>query len=698
MKYPNVIFYRFEKYNWIDDYLIEFQDKLEFTINISKNNKHFSYLFNTSKFNMLITFGNNKRDYFNEITEFLPKRFINKWIHYDELPNFETLNDDVNKKYIQNVIEKREKNRPVFSIFTSCYNSYEKILRPYNSLLKQTFIDWEWIIMDDSTQDNHFNFLKDNINDPRVRLYKRAENSGCIGNVKNESVSLCRGKYILELDHDDEIIKELFENAKEVFENDNEIGFIYMDFINIHENGENFKFEGVICKGYAGYYLQKYNDVWRYVYITPNINNITLSYLICCPNHPRIWKRDVLLQLENYSEELPICDDYEILLRTSINTKIAKIHKLGYIQYMNKDENNFSFIRNREINRIGPNYIGKLFYEKYKVHDKMREKNAHEDPCYIDNNNDIWKRVGYTHKYCNSIINLDYDMQCCIIGLNSFNENIDRIKLLYSNGRNDFILLDNKTSIKQLCEKIELLGLDRIKCYSLFNNNDDDMIRYFKLMYLSCINYEIIITEKKTFCNRYEIINNYLKKNDNYLEIGIEHGHTFLNINTLNKIGIDPDPKITHSNIIQVTADEFFLYNDVIFNIIFIDGMHQVEYVINDINNSIRTISNNGKIFIDDILPLTYEEQLKIPNNHFYENGILKYKESWTGDVWKVIYYILKNFKTNIEFKYFLHENYRGVFMFNVTDLFQISKKEINEINGYDYYNDFNKYKKLLDS
>ena len=41
------------------------------------------------------------------------------------------------------------------------------------------------------------------INDSRVRLYRRSENNGNIGNVKNEAISLCRGKYILEFDHDD---------------------------------------------------------------------------------------------------------------------------------------------------------------------------------------------------------------------------------------------------------------------------------------------------------------------------------------------------------------------------------------------------------------------------------------------------------------------------------------------------------------
>ena len=85
------------------------------------------------------------------------------------------------------------------------------------------------------------------------------------------------------------------------------------------------------------------------------------------------------MQLENYSEFLPICDDYEILLRTALNTKITKIQKLGYIQFMNNNNNNFSLIRNSEINRLGPKYIYPQFFHKYKVHDKMKQLNAYED-------------------------------------------------------------------------------------------------------------------------------------------------------------------------------------------------------------------------------------------------------------------------------------------------------------------------------
>ena len=83
------------------------------------------------------------------------------------------------------------------------------------------------MVLDDTTEDEHFVFLRKLFKDDnRIRLYKRSENSGNIGNVKNEAVSLCRGKYVIELDHDDELVPDVLLDAKNVFDNDDEIGFV----------------------------------------------------------------------------------------------------------------------------------------------------------------------------------------------------------------------------------------------------------------------------------------------------------------------------------------------------------------------------------------------------------------------------------------------------------------------------------------
>jgi hypothetical protein len=117
---------------------------------------------------------------------------------------------------------------------------------------------------------------------------------------------------------------------------------------------------------------------------------------------------------------------------------------------------------------------------------------------------------------------------------------------------------------------------------------------------------------------------------------------------------------------------------------------------LNDINNSIQYLNPNGKIFIDDILPFNYNEQQKTPNNHYYENGILKYGEPWTGDIWKVVFYIMKYYREYIDFEIYFNSNYRGVLELSVLSDFQIPVEKIEEINLYDYHTDFDEYIQLL--
>jgi glycosyltransferase involved in cell wall biosynthesis len=725
MKFPFIIFFRHNKYSYIDQFFTENEKKLDCSIYITDNVKKVEKLHNAN-YHLLITYGSSDKEYNDDLLQVISEKMFVKRLHLTQLPVIETFNKYVNMKYIANCSLSREFLRPTFSLFTPSYNSYHKILRVYDSLKSQTLKDWEWIIIDDSPDDNHFQFLRKKFqHDNRIRFYRHSQNNGSIGNVKNEAVSLCRGKYVLEMDHDDEILPDVLQDAANLFDISPEVGFIYMDFICVYESGENQWYGDFICKGYGGYYSMKYKDQWRLVYITPNINNITLSHLVCCPNHPRIWRRTFLLELGNYCEHLHICDDYEILLRTALSCtesginkvkgyKMAKIHKLGYIQYMNEGENNFSLIRNAEINRIGPNHIRPIYYDIYNIHDTMKKLDAYEDESYITNHSQIWLRdpTTYTNKYCNLLVNTNSNYQICIIGYDSLLNNLERITSMYTNEnpefQYDFILLDNKCTNEYLWSRLDYLKLDKMKCYTLVDHTNEELTNYFKVMYLSTEKYEIINVDihrpkYNTLLNaRHQIINQLTNKNNDYLEIGVENGYTFNNVHFLNKIGVDPDPKFSNKNIHICTSDDYFEKCVKSFDVIFIDGMHLSENVLRDFNNSIHFLNENGSILIDDIIPLNYNEQLTIPLRHYYENGILKYGEEWTGDVWKTIYYLLVHYQDKLSFSYYYNINYRGIAHIKLKTKFTIFTTEeelikiVEKINQYEYFNDFNHYLHLL--
>jgi glycosyltransferase involved in cell wall biosynthesis len=733
MKYPQVLFFRNEKYSYIDDFFSD-KSKLEFTLEIIGEKDKLNKLFD-SNYQILVTFGSSDQEYIDDVFSIIDGNICNRWFHLNNIRNINEFNSSVNYCFISNAISERESIRPKFSVFTSCYNTYDKINRVYSGLDLQTCKSWEWVIMDDSPDldDRHFNFLREKFKyDRRVRLYRRSENNGSIGNVKNECVSLCRGKYVLELDHDDVILPDVLSDAIKVFEQDGneEIGFVYMDFINIYEDGRNFSYGDFICKGYGGYYCQKLDYIdfseinggsnWVNIYNTPNINNITLSHLVCMPNHPRIWKREILLEIGNYCELLPVCDDYEVLLKTAIHPKIkmAKLAKLGYIQYMNNGNNNFSLIRNQEINRIGPTHIMPQFFAKYKVHEVMKTLDSEEDHSYMWYHNKIWERnpETYQHKFCNKLVNLDFDKQYCILGINALNQHLEQIQELYKEPRNDFIVLDNSCSPEQLCNILDkdFPIFSRMKCYSMTDANWEKLERFFLLIYKSCTQFEVLREKPREsymlpfntdLSDRHNIINSCTTPENIYLEIGIEYGYTFKNVHFErdNKVGVDPDPKFYYTpedNIFKQTSDEYFKECDDEFDVVFIDGMHQCEYVLRDFNNAIKQLRTTGnkQILIDDILPQNCREQLKVPIKNNVENGILKYGEPWTGDVWKTVYYLLNHCSSHFEFKYWNHRYYRGIALFHIVENFQIPDDEetIRKINSYTYTYDFSKYLEQL--
>jgi len=645
MKSPLVLIYRNPEHSFIDDFLTENSDKLLFSYKLINNYNDLNLLFD-SNYSFFLTYTKEKPN----LENIIPVRFLLKWIHmFNETPDINLINEVFNVFYINVVIKlPRIALRPIFSLFTSTYNSYNKILQAYKSLQKQLFLDWEWVIMDDSPNDDHFTFLKDNLlTDKRIRLYRRAENSGNIGNVKNETVNLCRGSYVIEFDHDDELMEYTLSDSVKCFEDNNDVGFIYMNFINMTESGDRFYYGDFISKGYGSYFCEKYNNKWHFVCNTPNINNITLSHLSCCPNHPRIWRKNILIEAGNYNEYLPVCDDYEILLRTALITKMAKINKVGYIQYMNNNNNNFSLIRNEEINRLGPKFIYPVFYDTYKVDEYMQNLNAAEDDKYKYNSHvPLFMRENeYEHKYCNKIINIDNIKSIvCVFNIDSLLINKDYINSLFNKGCYDFFLLDNKMGFDNLWEFMD--NYSYFKCYSLRGATKEQMYKYFRIMY-KYTNTEIIIDENYYWppYNNNLSLTDYIAniKYNKFLELSMEN-------------------KLTKENALML--DLIYIKNN------FTDINILAEQLIICLNK----LMPDGSLIIDNVLC-------------YYENN---------NYIWKLLYYILKNIElSKVEFINTLDYN---LLRFTRTNVFyKLTYNEvINEINSYNYTKNFQDYINLL--
>lgn len=92
---------------------------------------------------------------------------------------------------------------PVISIITPAYNSSEYISDTINSVLNQTYSDWEMIIVDDCSKDNTYQIAEMYAKkDSRVKAFKNEKNCG-VATTRNIALSYATGEYISFLDSDD---------------------------------------------------------------------------------------------------------------------------------------------------------------------------------------------------------------------------------------------------------------------------------------------------------------------------------------------------------------------------------------------------------------------------------------------------------------------------------------------------------------
>jgi len=98
-----------------------------------------------------------------------------------------------------------------FSIVIPTYNRSELLPRAINSVLKQTFHDYELIIVDDCSTDNTQDILK-TFQHPKLSVIRQATNQG-VSAARNTGIQQAKGEYICFLDDDDAFLPDFLETT-----------------------------------------------------------------------------------------------------------------------------------------------------------------------------------------------------------------------------------------------------------------------------------------------------------------------------------------------------------------------------------------------------------------------------------------------------------------------------------------------------
>lgn len=282
-----------------------------------------------------------------------------------------TFNDDV---YFS-------EDKPFFSVFTPAYKTGGRINRLYNSLTKQTWKNWEWTIIDDSPVSHGETWVRLQElakKDPRVKPYRLQPTSGGnIGEVKNRACSLSNGRWLVEVDHDDELTSTALEDIANAAMLYPDAGFIYTDCTELYEGDESPKryskytgdrkeWYGKLDNGYVwgfgGHDTVIADGKERLWHMQCEINPKTIRYNIGMPNHCRIWRSDVYHKIGGHNKNISVADDYELIVKTFLETKMIHLRKMLYLQWDNRNStvsNNVKDI-NRRARAIRDHYNDKI--------------------------------------------------------------------------------------------------------------------------------------------------------------------------------------------------------------------------------------------------------------------------------------------------------------------------------------------------
>lgn len=219
------------------------------------------------------------------------------------------------------------------SILIANYNNGEYFVDCYNSLINQTYYNWEAIIIDDGSTDDSVEIIKKIIsNDARFKLYENQINEGC-GATKRKCVEYAVGEICAYLDPDDALYPEALEKSVKRYNENNAIVATYSKMVECDENLNPQKIFGAT----------------KQIYNTP--------YFFNCPikiTHFFTFKKEIYLKTQGINPYLRSAVDQDLYLKilehgdpSFINEALYyyRLHSKGISQQKSKQHAKESFAR-----------------------------------------------------------------------------------------------------------------------------------------------------------------------------------------------------------------------------------------------------------------------------------------------------------------------------------------------------------------
>ncbi len=194
---------------------------------------------------------------------------------------------------------------PKVSVIMPCYNVEKYVGEAIESILNQTFTDFEFIIINDGSTDNTANIIRQYAkSDERIKFIDNEKNSGFIA-TSNQCLDVATGEYIAKMDSDDISTPERLEKQVKFLDANPEFGMV-------------------------GCWYQRFGTL-QDVRTLPEIC-LELDFIYGCKTTIVMFRRNIIEQNNlRYDPDFFACEDYEFYSRFVQHAPIANLQEVLYL-------------------------------------------------------------------------------------------------------------------------------------------------------------------------------------------------------------------------------------------------------------------------------------------------------------------------------------------------------------------------------
>jgi len=191
------------------------------------------------------------------------------------------------------------------TVLMSVYNGEKYLREALDSVLNQTFKNFEFLIINDGSTDKTERILK-SYNDPRIKIVNNKKNIGLTKSL-NKGLKLAKGKYVARMDADDISLPERLKIQLKFMEENGKFGLVGSWATLIDKKGVPL-------------------EVWQTNYYPEDIFYM-LNFRNCLTHSSTMFRKDLVLDLGGYNEKILRSQDYDLWQRLSKKGKIYLIKK-----------------------------------------------------------------------------------------------------------------------------------------------------------------------------------------------------------------------------------------------------------------------------------------------------------------------------------------------------------------------------------